>query len=324
MTFSLWCEAYDWLCRSRLHWPADDDVWDLRWRWQHPGHKAESALWQQVTEGQYRLSPMRVIEMKAGDSVVCWSAADALVLKYLALHLQHMLPVHIDCHHVRGHGGVAGSRMKVWRSVQREVQQGFVFRTDIRGYYRHINRDALARYLAPFIHSSNLYSLLMQYLDVVIDDGGVFTTPQGLCRGCALSPLLGAFLLYEVDCVMAALPGIRYFRYMDDMLILATERWPMRRARQRLLTEMNALGFELHPDKTQVGRLSQTAFDWLGWLFVNGRVTAAPRAVAHYRERYRRRRREMRRRGVSKAERKQCLQSYTRRWRRWLALPKAT
>ena len=125
MTFSLWCEAYDWLCRSRLHWPADDDVWDLRWRWQHLGNKAENALWQQVTEGQYRLSPMRVIEMKAGDSVVCWSAADALVLKYLALHLQQMLPVHPDCHHVRGHGGVAGSRMKVWRSVQREVQQGF-------------------------------------------------------------------------------------------------------------------------------------------------------------------------------------------------------
>lgn len=89
-----------------------------------------------------------------------------------------------------------------------------------------------------------------------------------------------------------------------------------------VVTEMNVLGFELHPDKAQVGRLPQTGFDWLGWLFVRGRVTAAPRALTHYRERYRLRRRQMRRQGMGKAERQQRLRNYTLRWRRWLALPK--
>ncbi|EOZ7472400.1 hypothetical protein O8H71_004673 [Enterobacter hormaechei] len=118
---------------------------------------------------------MRVITKKVGVPVVYRSAADALVLKYFVLHLQQVLPVHPDCHHVRGYGGVPVSR-----TVQFDVQQGFMFRTDIRGYYRHINRVALAcYYLAPFTHCSSLYLLPMQYLDVVIDDGGVFTISQG-------------------------------------------------------------------------------------------------------------------------------------------------
>lgn len=199
-----------------------------------------------------------------------WSSADALVLKYLALQLQRILPVHQDCFHAKGHGGVAASRLAVWRAMHNSYQQGFVFRTDIRGYYRHIDRKRLTQYLAPFI-SIPQYQLLRQYLDVVIDNGGTFITPQGICRGCALSPLLGAVLLYPVDVVMSALPDIRYYRYMDDMLILASGRWTMRRARERLLQEMDRLGFTLHPDKTQVGRLPQTGFDWLGWQFNEGR-----------------------------------------------------
>lgn len=250
-----------------------------------------------------------------------WSAADALVLKYLALQLQRILPVHQDCHHAKGHGGVANSRLAVWRAMQNSYQQGFVFRTDIRGYYRNIDRNRLAQYLAPHI-SVPQYRLLLQYFDVVIDDGGTFTTPHGICRGCALSPLLGAVLLYPVDRVMSALPDIRYYRYMDDMLILASGRWPMRRARERLLQEMDLLGFAMHPDKTQVGHLPQTAFDWLGWQFHRGRVTVGPRALAHYRENYRRRRHALRRQKISKTERRRRLREYSRRWRRWLALPK--
>lgn len=201
------------------------------------------------------------------------------------------------------------------------MNHGFVFRTDIKGYYQNMNLQAIYDYFTRYITCSSTLALLKQYLQVSVESGGEFFTPRGLCRGSALSPLIGAGLLFELDARMDALPGVFYVRYMDDMLIVAASRWSMRRARRTLLEMMDNMGFTLHPDKTQVGRLPDTSFDWLGWLFINGRVTAAPRAVANFKNNYRRRRIQLRGRGINPEQRRLALRGYAHRWRRWLALP---
>jgi RNA-directed DNA polymerase len=80
-----------------------------------------------------------------------------------------------------------------------------------------------------------------------------------------LSPLIGAFYLLELDWKMEKL-DVKYFRYMDDILILAPTRWKLKRAIRVLNQRFNELKLEKHPDKTQIGRLDR-GFDFLGYHF---------------------------------------------------------
>ncbi|MBX9565148.1 hypothetical protein FKF78_00545 [Aeromonas hydrophila] len=52
-----WQLAYQWLCRRRRHYPANADIWHLRFHW--PARSA--TLFARVTAGHYRLSPMQLL-----------------------------------------------------------------------------------------------------------------------------------------------------------------------------------------------------------------------------------------------------------------------
>ena len=73
-------------------------------------------------------------------------------------------------------------------------------------------------------------NLLSQYLKRSIESGGLFTDiHQGISSGCPLSPLIASFYLYELDKDMAKKP-IFYRRYMDDIIILSSSRWKLKKA----------------------------------------------------------------------------------------------
>jgi hypothetical protein len=74
---------------------------------------------------------------RRNKSWVQWSAHDALVLKWVAIQVEEQLPRNTHCHHLRGHGGVNGSTQSV-ASAWQSGEWRYVYRTDIRGYYRHI------------------------------------------------------------------------------------------------------------------------------------------------------------------------------------------
>lgn len=319
----LWQIAYDWLCERRSHYPHNCDIWDVRWRWNHPVHRERDTLYQLIQTRKYHLSPMQLCRTKSGEQHVIWSARDALVLKWVSLQLHHVLPLHPACAHIQGHGGVTGSREEVYRILNTpEFRLGFVFRTDIRGYYRNMVRARIWQHLKKYVPSDVISHLLKQYLSAIVDDGGTFFIPMGICRGCAMSPLIGATILYDLDEAMASLVqnGVYYTRYMDDILILSSTRWAMRRARRQILEYFDNKGFEIHPDKTQVGRIPQCRFDWLGWEFKGNTVTAAPRALNNFRQEYHRRSQDMKYQGINGAERRNRLRQYSCRWRTWLAL----
>jgi len=262
---SAWQEAYDWLCRQRKNAPSDSDVWHLRFHWATDGE----AFRNRVEQGKYRLKPLRVVKRAGDDPIALWDADDALVLKWVALQLQDVMPVHPTCHHVKG-AGVHHSR----RAVKEALDSGeyaFVYRTDIRGYYQHMQKSQLNALADKWVKDPILRDLITQYIGYSVEEGGEFHTPaNGISRGCALSPLLGASLLFHVDALFAGQTELFYVRYMDDFLVLSKKRWPLRRAIRLLNEQMHAGGFALHPDKTQIGRLDK-GFEWLGlWIDKTG------------------------------------------------------
>lgn len=306
-----WDIAYRWLCQRRQHAPANADVWDVRFHWP----KRHNAWLKRVLAGQYRLSPMQVFGRR-GQRRAQWSAQDALVLKWVALQVEHRLPHPESCHHLRGNGGVSGSTRQVahaWLNGQWE----YVYRTDIRGYYRHILKYQVENQLQGYITDPVCLELCKQWLYYSVEEGGeIYTPTTGICRGSALSPLVGGSLLRHIDSCFSGRDTLFYARYMDDFIIFTKTRWHLRKAIKTLHDFFDLGGFETHPDKTQVGRMEH-GFDWLGIWYSRDGPRIAPRAMQNYRERIARLYEQAKHRRLSLTETEGLVREYEARWMNW-------
>lgn len=305
-------EAWRWLCHSRRNTPANADIWHLRFHWA----KQRDEFWQRVQGGQYRLSPMQVNYRRDGDSLAQWCAPDALALKWAALQIQHALPVQPSCHHVAGCRGGRNSLSQIDALIKEGYQ--YVYRTDIRGYYRHINKTQLWLHVCRYVSDTAIQKLLHQYIWYAVEQGGeIVTPPSGISRGCALSPLLGASFLWRIDSTFSNDKDLFYARYMDDFIFLSPRRWPVKRATKRLLHHFDLFDFSTHPDKTQMGRISK-GFDWLGvWFTQNGAAGIAPRALTNHHTRRLRLEEQARKQGLSERAIVDRVQEYEKRWNIW-------
>lgn len=299
--------AWEWLCRARKNAPPSADIWDLRLHWP----EQRGRLITQLKAGRYRLSAMWVVGKK---KQAMWTARDALVLKWVALKLAGRLPLHPRCEHVKGHGGGAASLRRL-SEVVRSGDYPWVCRTDIKGYYGAIQKPFLLEQLRQQRLAPEVLHLLEQYLHYSVESGGEFHTPErGIPRGCALSPLMGAFHLWAVDNHFSRQPGIYYARYMDDFVILTKTRWQLRRQVASLNRFFNDYGFRQHPDKTFIGRTAK-GFDWMGaQLGASGVTGVAPRALANHWAKVRRLYEQT---WLSRTTRSAKVSSYRARWIIW-------
>ena len=230
--------------------------------------------------------------------------------KALALVLAHHLPVSRSCTHVQGHGGAKAAVRAVWRHLP---EKRFVLRTDVEAYYASIDHHRLFDQLAEVIRDRAVLRLLWLYLRRTVEHGGLFRDyDRGISRGCALSPLIGAFCLRRLDEQMTRL-GLFYVRFMDDILVLAPTRWKLRKAVAVVNRGLDALGLAKHPDKTFIGRIDKS-FDFLGYHFDRERLTVAKATLERFVERATR----LYEQGPGEPEGSHRLGTYVRRWTRWI------
>lgn len=154
---------------------------------------------------------MRRVKLKSGEDIDLWSARDALVLKCLARVLGSRLPLSPRCCHLKGHGGAKGAVREV---LARLAESRFVLKTDIRRYYDSIDHERLLERLERRIGDRFVLNLLVQYLRRTSERGGIFHDyRRGIPLGAALSPVIGAFFLSELDQALER-QGLFYIRYM--------------------------------------------------------------------------------------------------------------
>jgi len=255
--------AFDWLCRRRLNYSANGDVWALRRDWS----RQKQIIRNELAAGDYRFSLLSRVTLSTGEDTDLWVARDALVLKALTLVLGGVLPVSSRCTHIKGNGG---AKFAVREVRDHLAQNRFVLRTDVKSYYASINHLMLLDQLAVHIRDRRLLNLLGQYLRRTSERGGSFWDfEKGISLGCPLSPLMGAFYLHQLDTVMEramSRGGLFYVRYMDDILVLSRTRWALRRAVRVVNGFFRELDLSQHPDKTFIGRIDR-GFDFLGYHF---------------------------------------------------------
>jgi RNA-directed DNA polymerase len=187
-------QAYAWLCERRRDYSPNDDVWDVRWRWEELRPKLQDWL----RAGVYRLGAAR--RFSVGDETIeVWSALDALVLKATAIVLAgHWLSdLSSHCHHLEGRGGAKAAVRFVHEHLDANT---FVFRTDVKSYYASIDHDILLGLLEGAIPERRVLDLMRQYVRRTIYDGGLYEdVERGISLGCPLSPLMGALYLKLLD-----------------------------------------------------------------------------------------------------------------------------
>jgi len=264
-------EASIWLCRQRRDWPDHADVWDLRRQWA----REKVRLQQDLRAGTYQLGLLTRVMLADGAEMDLWSARDALVLKALSLVLGPILRVSPHGTHLNGHGGLKATV----RQAQTQLTSArYVFKTNVRSYDTSIDHHQLLALLSTQIADRRLLNLLGQYLIRRAERGGlIWDHRQGISLGCPLSPLLGAAFLTALDDQLARL-DVWYRRDMDDLLVMASTRWRLRRAIRLVKQGLAALGLEPHPDKTCVGT-AERGVEFLGYRLSRTGITVARATV---------------------------------------------
>lgn len=302
--------AFRWLKSQRKRFPADADIWHLWLHWPEEKYR----LLNEVNADRYQLSPVQLVRTTSGVWQGIWSSTDALVIKCMAILVAEMFPAHARCEHLRGHGGGKSSVHRLAQVIPRHRFE-YVCRTDIRHYYASINKSSLYGQCCRYITSPCLRHLLYQFIHYSVEYGGNIHTPgRGISRANALSPLLAALHLYELDKLWDRYPSLWYVRYMDDIVILATRRWHLRKAVRILQSWLTEKGFQVHPDKTFTGRISK-GFDWIS---ATGIEKIAPRAMNNHRNVLLRLYEQIRH--LPKLQQQIRVERYLVRWNSWAEL----
>ena len=122
--------------------------------------------------------------------------------------------------------------------------------------------------------------LLAQLMRRPLEWGGTFKTiNKGISRGSPMSPLLAAIYLKPLDDAMDK-AQIAYVRYMDDWLILTTNRHKLRQGIALVNQVLNQLKVHQHPDKTWMGNIDR-GFDFLGYHHTRAGLKPAKDTIAY-------------------------------------------
>jgi RNA-directed DNA polymerase len=303
--------AYSWLCKQRAHFPANADIWHLRFHW----HTIRAQLLQTLNKQDYTFMPLSVVTKADGESLHLWSSQDALVLKMLAMALPDALALSPLCTHSKGHGGLKATVSSLHTALP---DYNFVMKTDVKRYYESINHTILLRQLDKDIANPFIWRLLVQFVKRTVERGGTFKSiPCGISRGCPLSPVIAAYYLKGLDEQMAGDTRYFYRRYMDDIIVLAKAHWHLRKAVKIVNQHFNQLKVAQAPDKTFIGKISR-GWDFLGYHFDSKQLSVAAKTVEkhllHYRQLYE----QLSKKKATSDEIALALGQYVKRWKQWV------
>jgi len=238
------------------------------------------------------------------------------MLKALTLTLHPHIKKHVPvlCTHLKTHGAIPRAVQSIKDAVP---HYQFVFKSDVKGFYESINHSVLMRQLAQICECPTLLTLMKSFLEHTEEFGGLYNTlTKGISKSCPLSPLLGALYLSPLDKALEKLP-VKYIRYMDDWVVLAKTRHPLRKAIKTANQILTQLKLEKAPDKTFIGRIKKT-FEFCGFRFATEGVIGLAKKTQ---ERFQNKVRMLYEQGLKNPKPPKCneLKRYIKRFEGWIS-----
>ena len=174
-------------------------------------------------------------------------------------------PLYEPMFHEASHGFRPGrSCQTAIKAAYRHIDEGFewVVDLDLEKFFDRVNHQRLTARLAQRVSNHALLKLIGKMLKakVVMPDGVVVSTEEGVPQGGPLSPLLSNIVLDELDQELVR-RGHRFVRYADDCNIYVRSE----RAGQRVMASVTKfiekrLRLKVNVDKSAVARPEERHF----------------------------------------------------------------
>lgn len=165
----------------------------------------------------------------------------------------------------------------------------WVCKADIKLFYDSINRARLLKIIESQVSVWQITRLIKRAVSTPIvpkhsrsSERCKYATAVGVPQGLAISNILAAIYLAEVDRAMRKL-GVAYYRYVDDVLIYGAEE-EVHKAYRSLRARLRRRGLAIHPigfGKTHIASITEP-FEYLGYSFQWPRVTVRESTIERF------------------------------------------
>lgn len=161
-----------------------------------------------------------------------------------------------------------GALRKVWKEIKGGSE--WIVDADLKDFFGSVEHEKLLALVARQIADGRVLRLIEAMLKAGNDGKGrLLPTERGTPQGGVVSPLLSNILLTPFDREMRH-KGYRLTRYADDWVVTCRSPAEARAALNAARTVLNALGVQLHPQKTRIVHV-QRGFEFLGYKIKRGR-----------------------------------------------------
>ena len=115
------------------------------------------------------------------------------------------------------------ARLRQMRQSSRSI---YFVKRDVQDYFPSLDHDQLLAMLAEWVEPDDiLFKLLRQRIEFEIKTGDRVATNQcGVAFGTAIACFFANLYLTPLDRRLASVPGLRYYRYADDLLAFSGDR----------------------------------------------------------------------------------------------------
>lgn len=162
---------------------------------------------------------------------------DQLLFQMLNRFFHSALSKHSYAYRYRDFG-VDPCQHRIARALRNTPQPLYLIKRDVADYSLSVDHDIMLSLLEQWIDTGDyLYTLLRERVKFLVRTTlGCRLAERGVPFGSPIACLLYNIYLTPLDCEMAAIPGLNYFRYGDDILAFSASRESILEAADRLAT----------------------------------------------------------------------------------------
>lgn len=242
--------------------PGADGV---RWRDYERGAPVRLiSLWERVQQGKYRAVPSRRVYIPKADGRQRPLGIASLEDKVLQRAVTEVLNAVYEADFKGFSYGFRPGRSQHDAldalAVGLGTKVNWVLDADIRGFFDHLDREWLMKFLRHRIADERVLRLVTKWLNAgVLEDGEWSDSGEGTPQGGSLSPLLANVYLHYVLDLWAdhwrktqARGKVIIVRFADDFIVGFEDQDDAERFRGELRGRLAEFALELHPEKTRL------------------------------------------------------------------------
>lgn len=174
-----------------------------------------------------------------------------------------------NCGSIPGRGGRAVKKY-VDKALRRKMK--YILKLDVKKFFPSVDHAKLKRMLARKIKDRDTLDLLY----AIIDAGG-----EGLPIGFYTSQWLSNFYLQDLDHYIKEELHIKYYvRYVDDMVLIDTNKRKLHRAREKISDYLRLYNLRLK-ENWQLWRVGSRPLDFVGYRYYGRYIKLRKRLFLH-------------------------------------------